>query len=116
MHPEQQSDELFLGNATTESVRQSAWVTSRLGVQAYDINGKPIESHAYDINGKRIKYRPWFIKREEVKWLVYAMSVSSQPGAKERRSVYEKMLAAPEGDVLRDYVATTTRLSRSSAC
>lgn len=54
-HPEQQKDEIYLGNCIPEKL-QTSWMTKRLGVIAYDVDGNIIN---YGL-------KPWFIKRSEV--------------------------------------------------
>ena len=53
-HPEQQPDEIYMGNTHGKPV--TAWQTVRIGKQAYDIYNMSI------IQG----LSPWFIKRKEV--------------------------------------------------
>lgn len=54
-HPEQEDDEIFVGNIRNESdLKNYQWKTKRLGTQAYDCAEKPIGGF------------PVFIKRSEV--------------------------------------------------
>ena len=59
-HPEQQDDEIYMGNEHVESLSQSRgsitkWKTLRLGDTAYDRSGNVLTSHC-----------SMFIKRSEV--------------------------------------------------
>jgi hypothetical protein len=56
-HPEQEPDEVYLGNTTIEGVMRSSWRTSRLGEYPLCADGSPY---------KGTDLRPWFIKRSEV--------------------------------------------------
>ena len=58
-HPEQQEDEIYMGNSLLAGFLKSAWRLKRRGIQALDCNGKPINDPDDD-------FRPWFVKRSEV--------------------------------------------------
>lgn len=71
-HPEQESDEIYMGNASLAEIKASNWKTSRLGNNAYDTNGIMIYYYGYyTSNGNVFRnhyygIRPWFIKKQEV--------------------------------------------------
>jgi hypothetical protein len=87
-HPEQQPDELYMGNTMPEEVGQSSWRTTRLGET-------PLNIHGETITNSRLK--PWFIKRSEVEAAIRTERLTDKPRSSERIGVYESMLA--EGKV-----------------
>lgn len=70
LHSEQQPDEIYLGNATAETLLISGWKTSRRGVNPLTENGLPINNSAM---------KPWFIKTDEVRKHIVAEK-ARQPG------------------------------------
>lgn len=63
-HPEQQDDEIYLGNTSFEDACKSKWRTKRLGRQAIDRNGKPL--------ALANQLKPWFVKVSEVEAAIEA--------------------------------------------
>jgi hypothetical protein len=82
-HPEQQDDEIYMGNEYVEMLMSghrgsiTKWETLRLGDTAYDRSGNVLTNH-----------RPMFIKRSEVE----AAIGESQDGYEKR--IFQKMLDA----------------------
>ena len=81
-HPEQQDDEVYMGNEHVESLSTdrgsiTKWETLRFGDTAYDRSGNVLINH-----------RPMFIKRLEVE----AAIGESQDGYEKR--IFQKMLDA----------------------
>ena len=54
-HPEQQDDEVYLGNTTEKESQQSNWRTSRLGSKNED---RLLKFHEDTF--------PWFVKKSEI--------------------------------------------------
>jgi hypothetical protein len=54
-HPELKAGELFLGNFQCEHIGDICWNTKRRGFQAYNVNGRAIES-----------LRPVFVQQSEL--------------------------------------------------
>lgn len=46
-HLEQTEGEIFITNATSEVYPKVGWKSKRIGITAYDINGKPIINQEY---------------------------------------------------------------------
>lgn len=84
-HPEQQNDEIYLGNATLGEMRKSLWRTSRLGKQTFMRDGTPFKGESY----------PWFIKKSEVEQRI---EIERQNGGPNIR-IYSDMLR-PDFDML----------------
>lgn len=85
-HPEQQEDEIYLGNTIPEALNQSTWKTSRLGDIPRMVDGSPI--------AEKTVLRPWFIKRFEVQAALDAeLAKPSEARMNERISVYTNMLS-----------------------
>ena len=81
-HPEQEDDEVYMGNEHVESLSRARgsitkWGALRFGDTAYDRGGNVLTSH-----------RPKFIKRSEVE----AAIGESQDGYEKR--IFQKMLDA----------------------
>ncbi len=70
LHPEQQDDEIYLGNTLPEDVWRSSWTTSRLGNIPLCFRGLPLE-------GASLK--PWFIKTQEVENKISAAKAENKP-------------------------------------
>lgn len=89
-HPEQQPDEIYMGNCEVKDLYGS-WKTSRLGRIARNSSGVPLLQplHPY----KTDKTFPWFIKRSEVEWAISAEKIANKPWSPERIRVYEEMLS-----------------------
>lgn len=66
-HPEQQDDEIYMGNTTMDAVRELLWRTKRLGKTAFDRDGIPVQQESIDpiIDSKSLLI-PCFIKVAEV--------------------------------------------------
>jgi hypothetical protein len=82
-HPEQQDDELYMGNQpmldadTPMPPMQVGWRSARLGVNVYGAEG---------LEGQLLpRYRPIFIKRSEIE---AAMVTANE----ESRAIYQRML------------------------
>lgn len=69
-HPERESDELFITNATIDEYNEIGWQTKRFGQIAYNPKGIPTgglcRSHVEEL---LTESRPVFIKRSEVEEL-----------------------------------------------
>jgi len=81
-HPEQQEDEIYMGNEHVESLNGThrsitKWKTLRFGDTSYDRGGNVLTNH-----------RPMFIKRSEVE----AAIGESQDGYEKR--IFQEMLDA----------------------
>lgn len=57
-HPEQGSDEAYLGNFYETNLHICGWRTKRLGVQAYDSSGLPLSQPKH--------FYPLFVKHAEI--------------------------------------------------
>lgn len=90
-HPEQQTDEIYMGNCTVAEMRRSLWKTSRLGRIARNPSGVPILQplHPYITD----KTFPWFIKRSEVEDAISAEKIANRPWSPERIQGYEGLLS-----------------------
>ena len=86
-HPEQQPDEIYLGNTRPCNIGKSSWRTSRLGVNPLMANGLPY-------NGNDLK--PWFIKKSEVISAIESKKLENKPWSQESINIYEKMLMENE--------------------
>lgn len=82
-HPEQQEDEIYMGNVTCpwETVQKTTWRSNRFGEHAQNVHGKPVPG-----------LFPWFIKRSEVQAAYDEAQLSTGPNAAERAQVYKGML------------------------
>jgi len=83
-HPEQQQDEIYLGNTRPEDLRKSSWRSSRLGKNPLRRDGTP-----YTGGG----LKPWFIKRSEVEAAIEAKRIENKPWSADSIRVFEEMLA-----------------------
>ena len=89
-HPEQQPDEIYMGNSAPETLAKSSWRTSRLGLNPLKADGSPL------IGWDDLK--PWFIKKSEVQAAIEAKRLENKPWSQESITVYEKMLAEADQD------------------
>lgn len=69
-HPEQLSDEIYMGNTKATDVLRSSWRTSRLGTDALMRDGQPIPYN--ETMPVTLQLRPWFIKVAEVQQVIDA--------------------------------------------
>ncbi len=83
LHPEQQPDELYLGNIPPEDLWKSYWKTSRLG-------SNPLRSDGTPYTGGDLK--PWFIKRSEVEAAVAREQAKGQDAFDFKIRAYTEML------------------------
>jgi len=60
-HPEQKPDEIYLGNASADTILRSSWKTSRRGINPLGSNGLPLDKYFPET------LKPWFIKTDEVR-------------------------------------------------
>jgi len=81
-HPEQTSDEIYMGNATEQTFEKSDWKTKRWGVKAHDSDGVPL--------GPGDSMKPWFISRGEVQQTIAEMELAGRGASV--IPVYQKML------------------------
>lgn len=82
-HPEQQDDEIYMGNTNPEDVHRSSWRTSRLGKQPLMRDGTPID-------GSRL--RPWFIQISEVQQSIETERKLNKPWSAERIATLQPMV------------------------
>lgn len=66
LHPEQNGDEIYMGNTSAREMIRSDWRSKRTGFAAYDINGENIN---------HLGLVPWFINTDEVWEKIVALSV-----------------------------------------
>lgn len=83
-HPEQQPDEIYLGNTVPSNLDKSEWKTKRLGIKCMLQAGTLYISEYL---------KPWFIKRSEVQEALDKQRFENHPGSPERIKVYEQMLS-----------------------
>ena len=86
-HPEQEPDEIYMGNATRGDAAKSSWRSSRFGSTPLKADGSPL-------NGSDL--RPWFIKRSEVEQAIETERLADKPWSPEKIRVYESMLTEGE--------------------
>ncbi len=82
-HPEQQPDEIYMGNSTIDGVLKSSWKTSRRGEVALGSNGQ------FCGEGD---LRPWFVKISEVENALIAAENEKQPWKEITTKAYQEML------------------------
>lgn len=83
-HPEQQPDEIYMGNTTLDGVLGSSWKTSRLGNVALSSSGEPLET--WD------NYKPWFIKVSEVESAISMAKHENKPWGKYFIRAFQEMV------------------------
>lgn len=85
-HPEQQDDEIYMGNSTPENAEQTSWRTGRLGKLTLNVDGEPCDK----FTTKAIK--PWFIKVSEVEASIEMERQSNNPGSAEIIKIMQPMI------------------------
>lgn len=84
VHPEQQTDEIYMGNTHSHNTAPtSTWQTIRLGM-------KPLKSDGTPYTGGGL--RPWFVQRQEVQRKLAAELRSENPWEARVRAL-EQLLA-----------------------
>jgi len=96
-HPEQQDDELYMGNTTEHDFPKSSWVTKRMGKVAHyaaAAGGGVIPQSEDGATERPVggKYYPWFITVAEVEQAIRTAESEAKPWSAEKIAVYRKML------------------------
>ena len=82
-HPEQQDDEIYMGNATPDSLCRSSWRTSRLGTVAFNSFGKVMYNSGYF---------PWFVKISEIQAVIDNENLMRGPNWQEKVRTFQPMV------------------------
>ena len=87
-HPEQDIDEIYLGNTRSKDVWKSSWRTSRIGDNPLKADGTPYTCD---------DLKPWFVQRSEVQAEIEKEKRNAEPWSKERIRMFEEMLEKGDG-------------------